>query len=258
MILSANEPIVPLQYDATAYKMYVQCRALTQIELRSIPVNWIDCHIEDLLIDEGKKQGRDRSILNNRVHLLSPPATEPSSETSNENEAMMESVEEDFKVDEMVPVKSSNINWRMTLGCSTPDVVSKTLRNTTQYFATSIESETRAYPRQHRQKRLLPLHVRRIPGRTYGDTFFSSIRSVRGYTCVQLFAASFADFLWVKCLRRESQVPGAYKDFVIEVGAPNELLTDNSKVQCGEKLRNLIAKFSLSMFFPPHITKIKT
>jgi len=165
MILSANEPIVPLQYDATAYKMYVQCRAPTQKELRPIPVNWIDCHIEDLLIDDGKKQSRDRSILKNRVHLLSPTATEPSPKTSEKNEATMGSVEEDLKVDDMVPVQSSKINWRMTLGCSTPDVVSKTLRNTTQYFATPVESETRAYPRQHRQKRLVPLHLRRIPGR---------------------------------------------------------------------------------------------
>jgi len=145
MILSANEPIVPLQYDATAYKMYVQCRAPTQEELRYIPVNWIDCHTEDLLIDDGKKQRRDRSILKNRVHLISPAATEPSPKTSEKNEATMGSVEEEPIVDAMVPVKSSNINWRMTLGCSTPDVVSKTLRNTTQYFARPVESDTRAY-----------------------------------------------------------------------------------------------------------------
>ena len=59
--------------------------------------------------------------------------------------------------------KTSNINWRMTLGYCTPEVVSKTLKHTTQYFATPVESETRAYPRQHWQKRLLPFHVRRIP-----------------------------------------------------------------------------------------------
>ena len=141
----------------------------------------------------------------------------------------------------------------MTLDCSTPDVVSKIIRKTTQYFATPIESETRAYPRQHRQKRLLPLHVRRIPGRTCGDTFFSSIRSVRGYTCVQLFAASFADFLWVKCLRRESQVPGAYQDFESEVGALNELLTDNSKVHSGEKFAELNRKIlTKHVFSTPH------
>ena len=91
--------------------MYVQCGTPTQKELRSIPVHWNDCHIEDLLIDDGKKQGRDRPILNNRVHLLSPTATEPSPKTSEKNEAMMGSVEEDFNVDDMVPVKSLDINW---------------------------------------------------------------------------------------------------------------------------------------------------
>ena len=54
VILSHGTPIA-LKYDATAYKMYMQCRAPTQDELRTIPVKWIDCHIEDLLIDDRKK-----------------------------------------------------------------------------------------------------------------------------------------------------------------------------------------------------------
>ena len=49
----------------------------------------------------------------------------------------------------------------------------------------------------------------------------------------------FADCIWVKLLRRESQVPGAYQDFVREVGTPNELLSDNSKVQAGEKFKKI-------------------
>ena len=49
----------------------------------------------------------------------------------------------------------------------------------------------------------------------------------------------FADCIWVKLLRRESQVPGAYQDFVQEVGTPNELLSDNSKVQAGEKFKKI-------------------
>ena len=59
---------------------------------------------------------------------------------------------------------------------------------------------------------------------------------------VQLFVALFADFLWVKCLRRESQVPGAFSDFVNDVGASNELLTDNSKVQSGEQFLKIDRK----------------
>eukprot|EP00957_Ditylum_brightwellii_P063116 4791234-Ditylum_brightwellii.AAC.1 len=81
------------------------------------------------------------------------------------------------------------------------------LENTTQYFPTCVESETCAYPVQHCQKQLFLLRLLWLK-----------------------------DFLWVKLLRQESQVPGAYDDFCIEVGTPNELLTDNSKVQDGLKL----------------------
>lgn len=61
-----------------------------------------------------------------------------------------------------------------------------------------VESEKRSYPIQHRGKRLFPLHGRRIPGRTCGDTFFSSIRSIRGYTYAQLFVAILSDYLFFK------------------------------------------------------------
>eukprot|EP00957_Ditylum_brightwellii_P061709 4682511-Ditylum_brightwellii.AAC.1 len=71
-----------------------------------------------------------------------------------------------------------------------------------------MESETRAYPVQHRQRQLFSLHHRCLTGRTCADTF-SSKRSVRGFTCcVQLFIVAIADYLWVKLLQRESQVPG--------------------------------------------------
>ena len=131
------------------------------------------------------------------------------------------------------------IDFSKTLGHCTDIVLNKTKSNTTQYFNLPVESERREYPRQHRNQRLLPLHFRQLPGRTSCDTFFSSIKSVRGFTCVQLFAVAFADYLWAKCLRRESQVPGAYADFCKEVGAPNELLSDNSKVQHGKKFTTI-------------------
>jgi hypothetical protein len=47
------------------------------------------------------------------------------------------------------------------------------------------------------------------------------------------------DFLYIKCLQRECQVPLAYQDFCREVGVPNEILTDNCKVQSGEKFKKI-------------------
>jgi len=48
-------------------------------------------------------------------------------------------------------------------------------------------------------------------------------------------------------------VPGAYRDFVSEVGAPNELLTDNSKVQSGEKFAKINREnLTKHIFSTPH------
>eukprot|EP00957_Ditylum_brightwellii_P190356 14490605-Ditylum_brightwellii.AAC.1 len=81
------------------------------------------------------------------------------------------------------------------------------LENTTQYFPTRVESETCTCPVQHHHQQLFPLHLLQLKGRTCADTFFSSAKSIREFTCVQLFVVLFEDFLWVKLLRQESQVP---------------------------------------------------
>ncbi len=259
------ETRVPLEYDATKYKMYVACRAPTHTEMETCEIRWIDCHIEDLMIDDGQKPvRRDRRAPSVESQLIIPSATDTSPELISKEGVSPVSILKDPKApthpvasqvsdierseqdndDEVVEKDDAsdvmtNIDWKMTLGYCPDQVVSNTLRHTTQYFTDPVESEVRAYPVQHRKKRLLPLHVRRIPGRSCADTFFSSVRSIRGFTCVQLFAALFADYIWVKCLRRESQVPGAYQDFCKEVGAPNELLTDNSKVQSGKRFTQI-------------------
>ena len=131
------------------------------------------------------------------------------------------------------------INWKLILGHCSNNVVLNTLKHTTQYFADSVESEVRAYPRQHCQKQVIPLYLKRIQIRAAGDTFFLSFKSIRGYTYTQLFVLLAYDFLQIQCLRRESQVASVYQDFCREVGAPNELLTDNSMVQSGEKFKKI-------------------
>ena len=156
--------------------------------------------------------------------------TTPLTKVSLLNQADLEETSHSNSVQSDLKEARKYINWNLTLGHCNDAVVLNTLKNTTQYFAEPVESEVRAYLRQHRQRRLYPLHFKRIQGCTASDTFFSLIKSMRGYTCVQLFVAVTFNYLWIKCLRRESQVLGAYQDFCREVGAPNELLTDNSKV----------------------------
>ena len=245
---------IPLEYNANKYKLYLSCRAPTPTELETIHVNWIDCHLEDLAIDEGSKPVRRRQ-LSNPVSLVNLSSNQVQDATKDpalldvmdglETTTVKRKGTSSTLVEKEASSSSSKvstapeINWQDTMGMISEEVADKTKQNTTQYYPTLVESENRSYPRQHRQKRLHAIQCRRIPGKTCGDTFFSSIRSIRGYTCAQLFVATTWDFLYVKLLRRESQVPGAYKDFCNEVGVPNMLLTDNSKVQAGRKFQEI-------------------
>lgn len=265
---------IPLEYDSVRYKMTIKSRKPTEIEMKELKVNWIDCHTEDLKIGGKNKPARRQPFEPTYVPIIH--ATSVSNNNDDEapqplatRERMDESDDESDDDERVTSPKSmetdnddgvekttkpeSTIDWCNTLGGISDEVLQKTLEHTTQYYPTSIESENRDYPRQHRQKRLHALHYKRIPGKTCGDTFFSSIRSKRGFTCVQLFVALTWDYVWVKLLRRESQVPGAYMDFVQEVGAPNMLLTDNSKVQSGKKFEEINRKNQTDhVFSTPH------
>ena len=75
------------------------------------------------------------------------------------------------------------------------------------------------------------------------DTFFSSVRSIRGFVCTQLFFVAFAHLLFVGHMRREAQSHNALRDFIRHVGAPNLLRTDNSKTQTGKKWTQTKRKF---------------
>jgi hypothetical protein len=125
--------------------------------------------------------------------------------------------------------------WDERLGNSPEAVTVKTLLATTQLCSSPVEMDNREAPQQHRKSRVLPLHPRRVTGRTDSDTFFSSVKSIRGYTCVQLFVTIAWQFLYATCMRRESHLHGAYQDFIRNVGAPNTLLTDNAQTQVGKK-----------------------
>ena len=125
--------------------------------------------------------------------------------------------------------------WKELLAFPSDEVVEKTLRSTTQMQVEPVESERREIPKQHRKKRLLMLHPRRLNGRTDTDTFFSTVKSIRGYLCVQIFCHVPSDYLFVRCMQRESHSHGAYQDYIREVGASELIVTDNSRTQTGKK-----------------------
>ena len=115
------------------------------------------------------------------------------------------------------------------------DITNLTLPTTTQLRAGDIDMNQREIPRTNRKKRGVPFAQRRMEGRTNSDTFFSSVKSIRGFRCVQLFFHLLTQFLWIANLRREKDNHGAYQDYIREVGTPNILLTDNAKSQTGKK-----------------------
>jgi len=104
--------------------------------------------------------------------------------------------------------KRTVAKWKELLSHPSEEVIEKTLESTTQMQVEPVESERREIPRQHRKKRLLMLHPRRLKGRTDTDTFFSSVKSIRGYLCVQIFCHVLSDFLFVRCMQSDECYDG--------------------------------------------------
>eukprot|EP00957_Ditylum_brightwellii_P067643 5134449-Ditylum_brightwellii.AAC.1 len=50
-----NDDEIPIEYDANKYKLYIKCKCPTTRELKTIPIQWVDCHFEDLEMNKGIK-----------------------------------------------------------------------------------------------------------------------------------------------------------------------------------------------------------
>ena len=213
---------IPLKFNGDI--MTVDIREPTEDELLALGVNWLTPSMERMTPQSIR---RSRGALQD--YMIQVPGQE--SPTSEEEQLV--------QVPEIVPTagkgKRTIEDWKELLSYPSDDVIEKTLESTTQMQVEPVESERREIPRQHRKKRLLMLHPRRLKGRTDTDTFFSSVKSIRGYSCVQIFCHVLSDFLFVRCMQRESHSHGAYQDYIREVGASELIVTDNSRTQTGKK-----------------------
>ena len=205
--------------------MRIALRKPTQEELMALRVIWVLPPMEELTPQSIRRSKRDFDAF------------------------QLQTVEND--VQESIPEEEKSVltpdtrpegkgtrtveEWKALLAYPSEKVIEKTLDATTQLQVGPVESERREIPRQHRKKRLHMLHPRRLPGRTDADTVFSTVKSIRGYKCVQFFCHVPSDFLFARCLQRESQSHGAYQDYIREVGASDTICTDNSKTQTGLK-----------------------
>ena len=212
--------VIPLKFDG--HIMTVNLREPTTEELESLGITWI----KPAMADHSTQSLRRRSIVLEQPQLQVPDSEQtipeeeqPANPTNNAQNSTGKHTKD----------------WRSLLGYPSEKVLEKTLVATTQLCAEPVEAERREIPRQHRKKRLLPLHPRRLKGRVDSDTFFSTVLSKRNYKCVQFFVHVPSDYIFVRCMQRESHSHGAYQDFIREIGAPNMLITDNSQTQTGEK-----------------------
>ncbi len=134
--------------------------------------------------------------------------------------------------------------WRARLGYPTLAVTKKTIAATTQMVKT-LEAETREYMRDHFKSRVRCLRPKRINDTLYSDTFFSTVKSIRGYSKFQLFTFKTCKRTICTLMKRESQAPDAYLDIIRTIGAPNRTVTDNARVCTGERWTKINRDFCI-------------
>ena len=93
--------------------------------------------------------------------------------------------------------------------------------------------------RDYYKTRIWALKSKRIHDNLYSDTFYSSLSSVRGYTCFQLLAFKKTKLVKIILMRRESQASEAYEDVIRSIGTPIKTITDISRAQTDSKWTNI-------------------
>ena len=107
------------------------------------------------------------------------------------------------------------------------ETATKTIRATTQR---GIRHAAHPLTRRYRTD-LLSHRFRRLNDVWYSDTAFSTVKSLRGNTCSQVFTNTKA--IIAVPMERKSGAGDALVTLCNEVGVPNTLIFDNSQEQCG-------------------------
>ena len=117
--------------------------------------------------------------------------------------------------------------WKHCLGFIPDLVFQKTLKATTQ-LVPMVEAESLEHMRDHLLTRLPELKHQRINDTACCDTFFSSIPSVRGFTCwtQYLFLHSGLDRVYL--MWRRSQYLPTLQRMLVDCGVPHTIHSDNA------------------------------
>jgi hypothetical protein len=115
--------------------------------------------------------------------------------------------------------------WQKRLAMLPPDIITKTLANTTQFYV-SVEHENRRHPRRHFKSAYPALRCKRRDEVMATDTFFPSVTTNRGNTCSQFFVGQLSDQWFVHPLKQESHNYQALQDQIRYHGAPKAIRSD--------------------------------
>ena len=127
--------------------------------------------------------------------------------------------------------------WKHHLGFIPNLIVPKTLQATTQLIPT-VEAESQEHMRDHLLTCILELKHRRINDTACCDTFFSSIPSVRGFTCwTQYSFLRSVDRVYL--MWRRSQYLPMLEQMIVDCGIPHTIHSDNAPEFKSEKWTKL-------------------
>jgi hypothetical protein len=105
----------------------------------------------------------------------------------------------------------------------------RTLKATTQNgIRHAIHPLTRRYRVDH-----LNLNRRRLNDTFYTDTLFSRVKSLKGFTCAQVYTNGRYTRVFPMALKSSENIAQTLRDFVDDVGIPNTLVCDLATEQVG-------------------------
>ena len=138
---------IPLEFNGDI--MTVELFEPTKDELLTLKVNWLTPPIEELTLQLIRRRRGD---------------------VENQQSDRDENLTEELRIDDSsdTPLTGKGYRsideWKALLSFPSDNVVEKTLTSTTQLQVEPVELDRREIPRQHRKKRLLMLHPRRLRG----------------------------------------------------------------------------------------------
>ncbi len=139
--------------------------------------------------------------------------------------------------------EDDRLRWQKSLNTIDEAKLTAALDHTTELAVAEIRNPLR----RHMKSRFPHLRVRRLHGVVYTDTWFASLPSREGYTCAQIFYYEPADFVWNFPMRSESQASEALYDFIHEIGAPDEMRSDNAQAERSKKWTQMCRTYSVRM-----------